>query len=78
MRTAVVFVWVHFFVLSVIFLTIRESLWPVMVFLICLLMNAWICLVNFHGGRILVSDALMNVEMLMLLTLCLHVVLVEE
>ena len=78
MRTPVVVVWVHFFVLSVIFLMMRESLWLVMVFLIFLLMSAWICLVNFHGGMILVSDALMIVEMLMLLTLCLHVVFVGE
>jgi hypothetical protein len=77
MRTAVVVVWVHFFVLSVIFLMMRESLWLVMVFLIFLRMNAWICLVNFHGGRILVSDALMYVEMLMLLILSLLVVFVR-
>ena len=45
-----------------------------MVFLIFLRMNAWICLVNFRGGMILVSDPLMCVEMLMLLILSPHVV----
>jgi hypothetical protein len=74
----VVVVWVHFSVLSVIFLMMMESLWLVMVFLIFLRMNAWICLVKFHGGRILLSEALMGVEMLMLLTLSLHVVFVRE
>ena len=77
MEKAVVVVWVHFFVLSVIFLTMRESLWLVMVFLIFLRMNAWICLVNFRGGMILVSDPLMCVEMLMLLILSLHFVFVH-
>jgi hypothetical protein len=74
MRNAVVVVWVHFFVLSVIFLTMRESLWLVMVFLISLRMNAWICLVNFHGGMILVRVLLTYVEMLLLPTLSLLVV----
>ncbi len=74
MRTVVVVVWVHFFVLSVIFLMMRGFLWLVMVFLVFLLMNAWICLVNFHDGRILVSEALM---MLMLLILSFRVVFVR-
>jgi hypothetical protein len=74
MGIVVVVVWVHFSVLSVIFLTMRESLWLVMVFLIFLLMNAWICLVNFHGGKILVSEALMT---LMLLILSFRVVFVR-
>jgi hypothetical protein len=77
MGTAVVFVYFRFFVLSVIFLTMRGSLLLVMVFLIFLLMYAWTCLVNFHGGMILVSDLLMYVEMLLLLTLSLLVVFVR-
>ncbi len=66
MRIVLVVVWVHFFVLSVIFLTMREFLWLVMVFLAFLLMNAWICLVSFPGGRILVSEALMTLMLLIL------------
>ena len=77
MGTAVVVVYFHFFVLSVIFLTMRGSLLLVMVFLIFLLMYAWICLMNSHGGMILVSDFLMYVEMLLLLTLSLLVVFVR-
>jgi hypothetical protein len=76
--TAVVVVYFHFFVLSVIFLTMRGSLLLVMVFLIFLLMYAWICLMNpFPGGMILVSDFLMYVVMLLLLTLSLLVVFVR-
>jgi hypothetical protein len=77
MGKAVVVVYFHFFVLSVIFLTMRGSLLLVMVFLIFLPMYAWICLMNFHGGMILVSDLLMYVEMLLLLTLSLLVVFVR-
>ena len=77
MGTAVVVVYFHFFVLSVIFLTMRGSLLLVMVFLIFLLMYAWICLMNFHGGMILVSDLLMYAEMLLLLILSLLVVFVR-
>ncbi len=78
MGTVVVVVWVHFFVLSVIFLTMKGFLLLVMVFLICLRMNVWICLVNFHGGMILVRVLLMYVEMLLLLTLSLHFVFFRE
>jgi hypothetical protein len=77
MGKAVVVVYFHFFVLSVIFLTMRGSLLLVMVFLIFLPMYAWICLMNFHGGMILVSDLLMYVEMLLLLILSLLVVFVR-
>jgi hypothetical protein len=77
MGKAVVVVYFHFFVLSVIFLTMRGSLLLVMVFLIFLPMYAWICLMNFHGGMILVSDLLMYVEMLLLLTLSIPVVFVR-
>jgi hypothetical protein len=77
MGKAVVVVYFHFFVLSVIFLTMRGSLLLVMVFLIFLPMYAWICLMNFHGGMILVSDLLMYVEMSLLLILSLLVVFVR-
>jgi hypothetical protein len=77
METAVVFVYFRSFVLSVIFLMMRGSLLLVMVFLIFLPMYAWICLMNFRGGMILVSDLLMYVEMLLLLTLSLLVVFVR-
>jgi hypothetical protein len=77
MGKAVVVVYFHFFVLSVIFLTMRGSLLLVMVFLIFLPMYAWICLMNFHGGMILVSDLLMYAEMLLLLILSLLVVFVR-
>ena len=77
MGKAVVVVYFHSFVLSVIFLTMRGSLLLVTVFLIFLLMYAWIYLMNFHGGMILVSDLLMYVEMLLLLTLSLLVVFVR-
>ena len=77
MGKAVVVVYFHFFVLSVIFLTMRGYLLRVMVFLIFLSMYAWICLMNFHGGMILVSDFLMYVEMLLLLILSLLVVFVR-
>jgi hypothetical protein len=77
MGKAVVVVYFHFFVLSVIFLTMRGSLLLVMVFLIFLSMYAWICLMNFHGGMILVSDLLMYVEMSLLLILSLLVVFVR-
>ncbi len=77
MGKAVVDVYFRFFVLSVIFLMMRESLLLVTVFLIFLLRYAWICLMNFHGGMILVSDLLMYVEMLLLLILSLLVVFVR-
>jgi hypothetical protein len=71
MGISVVVVWVRFFVLSVIFLTMRVFLWLVMVFLVVPEMVAWICLVSFPGGKILVSEVLM---MLMLLILSFGVV----
>ncbi len=77
MGTAVVVVYFHFFALSVIFLTMRGSLLLVMVFLIFLLMVALICLMNFYGGMILVSDLLMYVELFLLLILSLLVVFVR-
>jgi hypothetical protein len=48
-----------------------EFLRLVVAFLVFPLMNAWICLVSFHGERILVNEALM---MLMLLILSFGVV----
>ncbi len=77
MGTAVVVVYFHFSVLSVIFLMLKGSLVLVTVFLIFLLMYAWICLMNFHGGMSLVSDLLMSVVMLLLLILSLLVVFVR-